>query len=52
VEQSDLVRAWDVLAKGLGDARPPSTLLGVSTLGYNDQLVEIEAVALSGAVPT
>jgi enamine deaminase RidA (YjgF/YER057c/UK114 family) len=51
-EQSDLVRAWDVVAKGLGDARPPSTLLGVSTLGYNDQLVEIEAVALSGAVPT
>jgi hypothetical protein len=25
--------------------RPPSTLLGVSLLGYPDQLVEIEAVA-------
>jgi enamine deaminase RidA (YjgF/YER057c/UK114 family) len=51
-EHNDLVRAWDVVAKGLGDARPPSTLLGVSTLGYNDQLVEIEAVAFGAAVPT
>jgi enamine deaminase RidA (YjgF/YER057c/UK114 family) len=51
-EQSDLVRAWNVVASGLGEARPPSTLLGVSALGYPGQLVEIEAVALAGAAPT
>jgi enamine deaminase RidA (YjgF/YER057c/UK114 family) len=51
-EQSDLVRAWNVVANGLGAERPPSTLLGVSALGYPGQLVEIEAVALTGAVPT
>jgi enamine deaminase RidA (YjgF/YER057c/UK114 family) len=39
----DLVRAWDAVAPRLG--RAPSTLLGVSFLGYPDQLVEIEAVA-------
>jgi enamine deaminase RidA (YjgF/YER057c/UK114 family) len=43
VERSDLVRVWDVVAKRLG--RAPSTLLGVSFLGYPDQLVEIEAIA-------
>jgi enamine deaminase RidA (YjgF/YER057c/UK114 family) len=42
-ERSDLVRVWDVVAKQLG--RAPSTLLGVSLLGYPDQLVEIEAIA-------
>jgi enamine deaminase RidA (YjgF/YER057c/UK114 family) len=42
-ERRDLVRVWDVVAKRLG--RAPSTLLGVSFLGYPDQLVEIEAVA-------
>jgi enamine deaminase RidA (YjgF/YER057c/UK114 family) len=50
-ERSELVRAWDVIAAGFGDARPPSTLLGVSMLGYADQLVEIEAVALTGRGP-
>jgi len=29
-----------------GTDGPPNTLLGVATLGYPDQLVEIEAVAL------
>ena len=42
-ERGDLVRAWDVISARLG--RAPSTLLGVSFLGYPDQLVEIEAVA-------
>ena len=42
-ERSDLLRVWDVVAERLG--RAPSTLLGVSFLGYPDQLVEIEAVA-------
>lgn len=42
-ERADLVRVWNVVASRLG--RAPSTLLGVSFLGYPDQLVEIEAVA-------
>ena len=42
-ERADLVRVWDVVAGRLG--RAPSTLLGVSFLGYPQQLVEIEAVA-------
>jgi enamine deaminase RidA (YjgF/YER057c/UK114 family) len=41
--REDLVRAWDVTSRHLG--RAPSTLLGVSFLGFRDQLVEIEAVA-------
>ena len=41
--REDLVRVWDVVAARLG--RAPSTLLGVSFLGYRDQRVEIEAVA-------
>ena len=44
-ERGDLVRVWDVVATRLG--RAPSTLLGVAMLGYPDQLVEIEAVAIS-----
>jgi enamine deaminase RidA (YjgF/YER057c/UK114 family) len=42
-ERHDLVRVWNVVAVHLG--RAPSTLLGVSLLGYPEQLVEIEAVA-------
>jgi enamine deaminase RidA (YjgF/YER057c/UK114 family) len=42
-ERSDLVRVWEVVSARLG--RAPSTLLGVSLLGYPDQLVEIEAIA-------
>ena len=45
-ERSDLVAAWNVVAAAFGDARPPSTLLGVACLGYTDQLVEIEAIAI------
>ena len=46
-EQSDLVQAWEVIAAAFAPARPPSTLLGVAVLGYTDQLVEIEAVAVT-----
>jgi enamine deaminase RidA (YjgF/YER057c/UK114 family) len=42
-ERADLVRAWDVVSGRLG--RAPSTLLGVSFLGYPEQLVEIEGIA-------
>ena len=47
-DRSDLLTVWDVVEERFGAARPPSTLLGVSCLGYRDQLVEIEAVALRG----
>lgn len=43
--QSDLVAAWEVVRDAFGDHDVPSTLLGVTVLGYDDQLVEIEAVA-------
>jgi enamine deaminase RidA (YjgF/YER057c/UK114 family) len=42
-ERTELVRVWNVVSSVLG--RVPNTLLGVSFLGYPDQLVEIEAVA-------
>jgi enamine deaminase RidA (YjgF/YER057c/UK114 family) len=48
-ERADLVRVWDVVSERLG--RAPCTLLGISLLGYPDQLVEIEAVAAEGARP-
>jgi enamine deaminase RidA (YjgF/YER057c/UK114 family) len=47
VDRSDLLAVWDVVqASPLAAAA--STLLGVTLLGYTDQLVEIEAIA---AVP-
>ena len=45
-EQADLVSAWQVIEEAFGDHDPPSTLLGVTVLGYSGQLVEIEAVAV------
>lgn len=43
--QEDLVAAWQVVRDSFGDHDVPSTLMGVTVLGYKDQLVEIEAVA-------
>ncbi|MFF9685795.1 RidA family protein [Streptomyces sp. NPDC014623] len=43
--QEDLVTAWKVVRNAFGDHDVPSTLLGVTVLGYGDQLVEIEGVA-------
>ncbi len=43
--QVDLVSAWEVVRRAMGDHDVPSTLLGVTVLGYDHQLVEIEAVA-------
>ena len=45
-DRGDLVTAWDVIRSAFGEHDPPSTLLGVATLGYAGQLVEIEAVAV------
>ena len=44
-EREDLVAVWDVVSSGLAPHRPPSTLLGVTVLGYPDQLVEIDGIA-------
>ncbi len=44
-ERADLVTAWNEVASAFGDHDAPSTLLGVAVLGYENQLVEIEAVA-------
>ena len=43
--REDLVTAWEVVRNSFGSHDVPSTLLGVTVLGYKDQLVEIEAVA-------
>lgn len=48
-ERADLVAAWDVVRAAFGDHDAPSTLLGVAVLGYPDQLVEVEAVAVTAA---
>ncbi|UBU11764.1 RidA family protein [Nonomuraea gerenzanensis] len=44
--QADLVQAWEVYREYMGEHDVPSTLLGVTVLGYTDQLVEVEAVAV------
>ncbi len=43
--RQDLVAAWQVVRDAFGEHDVPSTLLGVTVLGYEDQLVEIEAAA-------
>jgi len=44
--RADLVTAWEVVHRWFGAHDAPSTLLGVTVLGYPDQLVEVEAVAV------
>jgi enamine deaminase RidA (YjgF/YER057c/UK114 family) len=44
-DRDDLVSAWDVVRRAFGDPDVPSTLLGVTVLGYEHQLVEIEVVS-------
>jgi enamine deaminase RidA (YjgF/YER057c/UK114 family) len=46
-DRADLVAAWEEISAAFGDHDAPSTLLGVTVLGYPDQLVELEAVALA-----
>lgn len=43
--QGDLGTVWRVVRDAFGSHDVPSTLLGVTVLGYDDQLVEIEAIA-------
>ncbi|MCT1655749.1 RidA family protein [Brachybacterium muris] len=44
-DQADLVAAWEVVRDAFGDHDVPSTLIGVAALGYDHQLVEVEATA-------
>ena len=44
-DDADLAVAWRLVEEVFGTQGPPSTLLGVTVLGWPGQLVEIEAVA-------
>jgi enamine deaminase RidA (YjgF/YER057c/UK114 family) len=43
--RADLGAVWQVVRDAFGEHDVPSTLMGVTVLGYDDQLVELEAVA-------
>lgn len=45
-EYANLVTAWEAVEKWFNGNVPPATLLGVSQLGYSDQLVEIDATII------
>jgi len=45
-DRSDLLAAWQVVREAFGEHDAPSTLVGVTVLGYEDQLVEVDAVAV------
>lgn len=44
-DRGDLISAWEVVRRAFGAHDVPSTLMGVTVLAYEHQLVEIEAVA-------
>ncbi|HEY5785886.1 MAG TPA: RidA family protein [Microlunatus sp.] len=44
-DRADLGTVWTVVANRFGNHDVPSTLVGVTVLGYPDQLVEVEAIA-------
>ncbi len=46
-DRGDLLDVWRVVRAAFGAHDAPSTLLGVGALGYEGQLVEIEAIALA-----
>ena len=48
-DRRDLVAVWNEVRAAMDGHDAPSTLLGVAVLGYPDQLVEVEAVAVTGA---
>jgi len=50
--RDDLVAAWSVISARLAPSRPPSTLLGVACLGYQNQLVEIDGIATMPSDPS
>jgi enamine deaminase RidA (YjgF/YER057c/UK114 family) len=46
-DRADLLAAWNEVAAAFAGHDVPSTLLGVTVLGYPDQLFEIEAIAIA-----
>ena len=46
-DRGDLYGVWQVVRAAFGDHDAPSTLLGVTVLGWAGQLVEIEVVAVT-----
>jgi enamine deaminase RidA (YjgF/YER057c/UK114 family) len=44
--REDLVKVWEIVHAAFGEHDAPSTLLGVASLGYPEQMVEVEAVAV------
>lgn len=44
-DHAELVAGWEAVRARLGEIDPPSTLVGVTVLGYSGQLIEVEAVA-------
>lgn len=48
--REDLSTVWQVLRRHFGEHDAPGTLLGVTVLGWPDQLVEVEAVAVARGV--
>ena len=50
-DRADLVAAWDVVREAMGEHDARRTLVGVTVLGYPDQLVEVEAIAIRDSWP-
>ena len=48
-DRRDLLAAWGVVRAAFGEHDAPRRLLGVATVGYRDQLVEVGAVAPIGS---
>ena len=46
-DRGDLYDVWQVVRAAFGEHDAPGTLLGVTVLGWEGQLVEIEAVAVT-----
>lgn len=42
-DHDNVLRAWDAVTGWFDNEVPPATLLGVSLLGYSQQLVEVDA---------
>ena len=48
-DRAELLDAWQIVEERFAPSRPPSTLLGITMLGYPGQRFEIEAVARSAS---
>lgn len=45
-ERANLIQAWAAVKEYFSAKVPPATLIGVTTLGHEDQLVEIDATVI------